>query len=182
MEIPVIETARLRLRRHRPSDLSDCAAMWGDERVTRFISGRASSEQQTWSRLLAYLGHWAVMGFGYWAIEEKSSKAFVGEAGLADFKRDVGAWPQGTPELGFVVAPRFHGGGYATECVAAILGWADSNLPCEQTVCIIDPRNEASLRTAARAGYTILEEGVYSGQPTLFLARARHSAREGRMQ
>src|SRR5689334_15432931 len=39
-EIPVIETARLRLRGHRKSDFAACAALWADPVVTRYISGR----------------------------------------------------------------------------------------------------------------------------------------------
>ncbi|MFZ1017693.1 MAG: GNAT family N-acetyltransferase, partial [Candidatus Cybelea sp.] len=85
----------MRLRGHRKDDLAACVAMWADPIVTKYISGRPSTVQQTWSRLLTYVGHWNLMGFGYWAIEEKSSGDFVGEAGLADFKRDIAASMKG---------------------------------------------------------------------------------------
>ena len=78
-----------------------------DPIVTKYISGRPSTVQQTWSRLLTYVGHWNLMGFGYWAIEEKSSGDFVGEAGLADFKRDIAASMKGNPELGFALCRAF---------------------------------------------------------------------------
>jgi RimJ/RimL family protein N-acetyltransferase len=171
--IPIIETARLRLRGHRYDDLPHCAAMWSDPAVTRFISGRPSTEQQSWTRLLVYIGHWSVLGFGYWAIEEKGSGDFVGEAGFANFKRDIAPAMKDKPELGFALASRFHGRGYATESVRAALAWADAHLAYPTSVCIVNPRNPASLRVVEKSGYEAFEESVYNDQPALFLARAR---------
>lgn len=168
---PLLETPRLRLRGHRESDLPQCAAMWADPEVTRFIGGEPASEQRTWARLLAYVGHWALMGFGYWVIEQRATGEFVGEVGLADFKRDIAPAMKGCPELGFAIAARFHGKGYATESVAAVVGWADAHLPSVRTVCLIDPRNLVSLRVAGKCGYEVFEHGAYAGRPALFLAR-----------
>jgi RimJ/RimL family protein N-acetyltransferase len=170
---PVIETARLRLRGHRSDDLSQCAAMWSDPNVTRFITGRASTEQQTWARVLSYIGHWSIVGFGYWVVEEKESGAFVGEAGFADFKRSGVPWSPGTPELGFALASQFHRKGYATEAVAAVLAWGDAHLASPNTACLINPQNTVSRRIAQNFGYTVLEEGVVNDQPVLFLLRPR---------
>lgn len=170
--IPVIETPRLRLRGHRAADLPQCVAMWSDPAVTRMISGRPSSEQQTWSRLLTYIGHWALMHFGYWVIEEKSSGEFVGEAGFADFKRDIAPAMKNVPEVGFALATRFHGRGYATEAVRAALSWVDANVAHKKTVCLINPENAGSLRVAQKCGYRLFEEGLYNEQRVLFLSRA----------
>jgi RimJ/RimL family protein N-acetyltransferase len=174
--VPVLETARLRLRAHRSEDLPQCAAMWADPEVTRFITGRASTAQQTWMRVLAYAGHWELMGFGYWAIEEKASGDFVGEGGLADFKRDGVPALQGKPELGFALASPFHGKGYATEAMRAALAWADARLPYPGTVCMINPANAASLRVVEKCGYAVFEEGTYNDQPTLYLERKNYQA------
>ena len=61
--------------------------MWADPEVTRYIGGRPFGVEEVWTRLLRYAGHWALLGYGYWAVIEKSSGRFVGEAGLADFHR-----------------------------------------------------------------------------------------------
>lgn len=169
--VPILETPRLRLRAHRPSDLPQCAAMWADPAVTRFIGGEPCSEQRTWARLLAYIGHWTAMGFGYWLMEERGSGDFVGEVGLADFRRDIASSMKGCPELGFALASRFHRKGYATEGAEAVVAWADSNLPFARTVCLIDPENRASLRVAGKCGYQVFERGVYGGRPAMFLER-----------
>jgi RimJ/RimL family protein N-acetyltransferase len=73
-EVPVIETERLNMRGHRMEDFSDCAAMWADAGVTRYIGGKPFSREEVWARMLRYVGHWSWLGFGYWAIEEKSTE------------------------------------------------------------------------------------------------------------
>lgn len=92
------------------------------------IGGEPFSEPRTWARLLAYMGHWALMGFGYWVIEQKSSGDFVGEVGQADFQRDVAPAMKGSPKIGFALVPQFHGNGYATQSARAVLAWADAHL------------------------------------------------------
>ncbi len=168
---PVIETTRLRLRGHRYDDLAHCVAMWSDPNVTKFIGGRASTEQQTWARLLTYIGHWRLLGFGYWAIEEKASGDFVGEVGFADFKRDIVPAMREHPELGFALASRVHGRGYATEAVRAVLAWADRHLPYQQSVCMVVPDNRASLRVVEKCGYAVFAKSTYNELPVLFLSR-----------
>ena len=168
---PEIQTARLRLRAHRREDLTACCALWADPHVVRFIGGVPSPRQRTWARLLAYLGHWAVMGFGYWVLEERASGAFVGEIGWAIFERDdVPALPAG-PELGFALAPRFHGRGYATEAVAAVLHWGETHLPFERGFAWVDVRNDASLRVLVKCGFEVLEHCDSHGQPAIILQR-----------
>jgi RimJ/RimL family protein N-acetyltransferase len=145
--------------------------MWADPIVTRFIGGKPSTPQQTWTRLLAYVGHWALMRYGYWAIEEQSSGAFIGEAGFADFKRDITPAMQNVPELGFALIPSAHGKGYATEAVRAILQWGDANLTSRRTVCMVNEDNAASLAIVQKARYRIFEHATFSDSHVAFLER-----------
>lgn len=174
---PTIETERLILRSHRLEDFPACSAMWSDPIVVRYIGGKPSTQQQTWMRILAYRGHWTLMGFGYWAIEEKGSGKFAGELGFADFKRDIAPSMQGAPELGWALASPFHGKGYATEAVRAVLEWADANLTSQRTVCLIDPENAASIRVAEKAGYRQFDRAVFGEKPTLFFDRSHAAPR-----
>ena len=82
MTAPTLETERLVLRAHRVEDFSDLAALWADPVVTRFISGVPQTAEESWSRLLRYAGHWLLLGFGYWAVEEKATGNFLGEVGF----------------------------------------------------------------------------------------------------
>src|SRR5271170_908969 len=174
-EIPVIETKRLILRGHRLDDFSDCAAMWSDPIVTRFIGGKPFSEEETWARLLRYAGHWSLMGFGYWAIEEKDSHSFIGELGFADFKRDIEPSIKGMPELGWVLASRVHGKGYATEAVRAVVSWGETHFGSARIFCLINPENLASIRVAEKCGFQEFRHTTYKGRPTTMLARKTES-------
>ena len=170
-DIPVIETDRLRLRGHHPSDLDACLAMWSDPVVTRFIGGRASTEQQTWARLVGYVGQWMLLGFGYWAVEEKATNQFLGEVGFADFKRDIDPAMRDVPELGWALSSAHHGQGYGTEAVEAVTAWGDAHLAARRTVCLIDAENQPSVRVAQRCGYLELTRAAFNGRPTIFLER-----------
>lgn len=170
-EVPVVETARLRLRGHRIGDFNDCAAMWADPVVTCHIGGRPLSEEEAWARVLRYVGHWSWLGFGHWAVEEKASGNFIGDLGFADFKRDIRPSIQGIPELGWVLASRTHGKGYATEAVRAAIAWGTAHFGSGQTVCLIHPENLASLRVAEKCGFQESLRTTYKGQPAILFAR-----------
>jgi RimJ/RimL family protein N-acetyltransferase len=168
-----LETERLVLRRHRSDDFAASASMWGDPRVTRYISSKAASPQDAWRRLLAYVGHWALLGFGYWAVEHKASGKFIGEVGFADFKRDVDPVLRGVPELGWAFATAVHGQGYATEAVRVAVEWGDRHLASSRVISLIDPENLASIRVAQKCGFTEVERTDCGGQPTLVWSRDR---------
>jgi RimJ/RimL family protein N-acetyltransferase len=175
-EVPVIETERLRLRGHRLDDFDGCAAMWADPAVTRYIGGKPSTPQQSWSRLLSYLGHWTLMGFGYWAIESKATREFIGELGFADFKRDIQPSIRDTPELGWALVSRVHGNGYATEAVRAVVAWGDENLASPRTVCIVNPENLASIRIAEKVAFREFQRPTYNDRPIIMFCRDRRDS------
>jgi RimJ/RimL family protein N-acetyltransferase len=171
MDIPVLETERLRLRGHRVEDFAACTAMWSDPVVTRYISGRTFTAEEVWARLLRYVGHWTLLGFGFWLIEERETGSFVGEAGLAEFQRDLDPPIHGVPEMGWVLAQQFQGKGYATEAVRAAADWGDRRFAGARTVCLIHPENRASVRVAEKCGYRPLPPATYKGQATLMFER-----------
>lgn len=145
--------------------------MWADPLVTRFIGGTPSTPSAAWLRLLAYVGHWDLLGYGYFAVRERESGRFVGEAGLADFRRELDP-PLGLPEAGFALVPWAHGRGYATEALGCVLGWADRVLRVPRTACLVAPENAASQRVVAKCGYVRVRETLYKGAPTVVYERA----------
>jgi RimJ/RimL family protein N-acetyltransferase len=78
---------------------------------------------------------------------------------------------RGVPELGWALASRFHGKGYATEAVRAVVAWGDVRFGPTRTVCLIGAENLASIRVAQKCGYAVFEETLFQEHPTLFLAR-----------
>lgn len=169
--IPTIETERLILRHHRREDFDHCAAMWGNPEVVRYIGGKPFTREEVWARLLRYAGHWAWLGFGFWAMEEKSTGGFAGELGFAEFMRDLDPPIVGTPEIGWVLSPHAQGKGYATEAVRAAVAWGDAKFNGARTVCLIAPENTASIRVAQKCGYREAGGVSYHKQPTLLFDR-----------
>jgi RimJ/RimL family protein N-acetyltransferase len=173
LRIPTLATDRLVLRGHVAADLDATAALWADPEVTRFITGRPLGADEAWSRLLRHAGHWAHMGFGYWAVTLRDSGALIGEAGLGDWRRAIDPPLGPLPEAGWLLAPAWHGRGLASEALAAILGWADASLPAPRVVAIIDPAHAASIRVATRAGFHPAGMAQYRGGQTMVLSRPR---------
>jgi RimJ/RimL family protein N-acetyltransferase len=168
---PEIETERLRLRGHGVDDFADCVAMWSEPDVVRYTIGEPSPPQRTWLRILSYCGHWALLGFGYWAVEERGSGRYIGELGFADFKRAMKLSLDGMPELGWALAPWAQGKGYATEALRAAIAWSDEQIQSRRTVCIIRRENQRSFRVAEKLGYDIVLQAPSDAEPDAILAR-----------
>ena len=85
---PTLVTHRLTLAPHRVEDYDDMVETWRDPVVVRYFGGVPSSPEEVWARLLRYGGMWPLVGHGFWAARETSTGRFVGEVGLAEFRRD----------------------------------------------------------------------------------------------
>lgn len=140
-----LETDRLRLRHWLEKDFDAYASYYADEETARFVGG-THTRDKAWRRMASELGHWALRGFGYWAVEEKATGALVGCVGL---------WlPEGWPELelGYWLLPQMQGMGYAAEAGRRALDYAYAELGVDTLVSYIDPDNEPSIRLAERLG------------------------------
>ena len=171
VDVPVLETERLRLRGHRVDDLDVCSALWADTEVVRHTTGKPQTREEVWWRILRYIGHWTLMGYGFWALEEKATGKFVGEVGFADFKRELNPPLGDTPESGWILASEFHGKGYATEAMHAVIAWGDEHFGAVRTACLIHPDNAASLRVAEKCGYHEYARSIYRDKEVLVLER-----------
>jgi RimJ/RimL family protein N-acetyltransferase len=169
--VPVLETARLRLRAFREEDLAPWAATMGDPEIVRHLGGTPFGREETWRRLLCAIGLWPVYGYGYWAVERKEEGDLVGQVGFADFRRDMQPSIEGLPEMGWIFSPHGQGKGYAREAVEAALAWADRALKAPLIPAIIDPGNAASIRLAERCGFAEREEALYRDARILLLGR-----------
>jgi RimJ/RimL family protein N-acetyltransferase len=150
---PTLTTPRLILRGHARDDFDRLFAIWTDPKVYQFIGGKPSRSQEVWFRLMRYMGHWPMLGFGYWAVVEAETGLYVGDVGLADFKRGLGPDFDGVPEAGWVLAPEAFGKGYATEAMTAILAWYEQNFGPQRSVCMIESAHLASIHVAEKLGY-----------------------------
>lgn len=169
--VPVLETSRLRLRGFRAADFEPWAAMAQMPAFHRYLTPEPMPAEEVWKALLRSAGHWVIMGYGFWAVEEKATGRFVGGTGFLSLHRAIEPPLGDAPEIGWVMHPDLHGQGYAAEAVAAALAWGEGHFGPVRTVCIIDPDNVPSLRLAARMGYREYTRGIYHGQPIMLLER-----------
>ena len=171
MEIPVLETERLRLRGHRANDLSACAAIWTDPIAIRYTSGKPLTAEEAWTKMLRNAGFWPVLGYGLWAIEEKAGGEFIGEVGFGDFRRDLQPSMAGVPELGYILCSRAHGQGYATEAARAAIAWLERNVAVNRTFCMVRNGNAASIRVAGKCGYREFHRTRYKEHDVILFER-----------
>jgi [ribosomal protein S5]-alanine N-acetyltransferase len=145
---PVLETARLRLRVLKEGDLDPFAAMSADPDVMRYVgaTGQPVDRRGAWRILAIMVGHWAFRGYGFFAMEDKATGAFVGRTGL---------WqPEGWPglEIAWAVARERWGEGLATEAAIAMRDHAFGTMNVPRLISLIRPGNKASIRVAEKIG------------------------------
>ena len=174
MTIPVIETERLILREHRADDFAAFMEMWADESVARYITGKAFTEEESWGRYLRNIGQWEALGFGFWAVEEKATRRFIGQIGYVEAMRAIEPSLKGMPEIGWSLASDTQGKGYALEGARAAVDWGEKHFGGAPIRCIISPGNAASLKLAEKLGFKEFARTTYRGDGIIMLERASH--------
>lgn len=142
--IPRFTSERLVLRAFTPADFEPLAAFFADPVSASY--GGPCGRDEAWRKFAVYSGHWVLRGFGPWALEEKSSGAFVGICGL---------WfPEGwaEPEITWALVPGQHGKGYATEAARRSLRAAYEHFGWTTAISVVATSNPASIAVAERLG------------------------------
>jgi RimJ/RimL family protein N-acetyltransferase len=147
MIIPRLETGRLILRGLTQDDFEALAAIYADPDVMQFLGG-VQERSDAWRSLGSHIGHWALRGYGVWAVERKSDGALLGRVGMIN--------PEGWPglEIGWTLGKPYWGKGYATEAAAASVAYAFTTQPVDKLISCIDPANKPSQQVAERIGET----------------------------
>jgi RimJ/RimL family protein N-acetyltransferase len=159
------------LRAHQRADYEALHAIWSDKEVTRFIGGRASTRQDSWFRLMRYMGHWPLMGYGYFALCERETGRYIGDMGIANHKRGLHPNFDDAPETGWVLAPEAFGKGYATEAMGAVIAWFEATHGKGRTVCMIETAHIGSHNVATKLGYHGFANIVIGEDPITLLER-----------
>ncbi len=158
---PVLTTSRLVLRAHALGDFDAMMALWGDPEVTRFLGNVPFTREESWSRFLRYFGLWPALGFGYFVVTDRQSGSFLGEVGLADFKRQISPSLDGFAEAGWVLAQEAWGKGIAREALGAVLSWYSSQSAPRPVACIMNADHHASRRVAEQSGFVEVARTQY---------------------
>ncbi|MDO6963236.1 GNAT family N-acetyltransferase [Rhizobium alvei] len=169
--IPILHTERLILRPHQAADFDAYFAMWSDPAVVRFIGGKPFDRETSWTRFLRHAGMWLHMGFGYLAITDRQTGAFLGETGFQELRRKIDPAIEGSLEAGWVLRGAAQGRGIVTEAVSAMMAWADEAHAGRRITCFIEPSNEASRRVAAKLGFAEFARTDYHGAEVILFER-----------
>lgn len=161
MNVTTLETGRLLLRAWRNEDFDSYAEMCADPNIMRFLGGKTLNRMEAWRQMAFLVGHWELLGYGHWAVEEKSSGRFAGRLGFLN--------PAGWPafEIGWTLGREFQGKGYATEGATRALQYAFEELDKDHVISLIDPQNTASIRVAERLGEKLEGETELMGRNVL---------------
>jgi RimJ/RimL family protein N-acetyltransferase len=171
MTIPVIETARLRLRPFRHGDFPAFATIWQEPAVTRFIGKKPRPLSESWGAFLRIAGGWSMEGFGQWAIERNADGLLIGQTGFFTAMRGLGEDFDRSPEAGWVLTTEVHGKGYGPEAVSAAHAWFDAQPFAGRTVAMIELGHGASFRIAEQLGYRPMRQVEDAGDPVMLMER-----------
>jgi len=111
-----------------------------DEVMKYFPSRLSESESNELAEKLSNL--LSQRGWGLWALEERSSNAFVGFTGLHDVPKELSFGP--ATEIGWRLARKYWGKGYATEVAQEVLTFAFGSLSLDKVVSFTSVINQQS--------------------------------------
>ncbi|MFD6448608.1 GNAT family N-acetyltransferase [Promicromonospora sp. NPDC060204] len=151
------DTARLHFRQMTGTDLDAMAGLLGDPEVMRYYPAPKTRDQAaawiTWNQR-----NYAEHGYGLWIIETLAGD-FVGDCGLT--------WQEvngvSKLEVGYHVAVRWQGHGFATEAAAACRDFAREHIGVRELIAIVHPDNRASERVAEKIGMYRVEDDDRGG-------------------
>ena len=146
---PVMETARLELRRLTKDDAAFVLELVNEPSWLRFIGDRNVHSLEDAAAYIAKgpLESYEKNGFGLYLVAVKESGEPAGMCGL--IRRDT--LPH--PDIGFAFLPRFWGRGYAHEAAAAVLDYGRASLGLAGPIlAIVNPDNERSIALLEKLG------------------------------
>jgi RimJ/RimL family protein N-acetyltransferase len=147
MNAPTLHTERLTLRMPILADFEPRAEFAASERSV--WEGGPTDRIDCWKQFASEVGTWALMGYGPFSLQDRSTGDYLGEVGIyhpANFP---------LPELGWFVVPEAEGKGIAAEGARAVMRWVRQTFGWEYTVSYIDPGNTRSIALGLRLGGVI---------------------------
>lgn len=146
-----LRTERLLLRQWKDADLDQWAELNADPEVMEHFVAVLSREESD-AQAERFRGLIAAHGWGLWAAEAPGVTPFIGFVGLSRTEFDAPFTP--AVEVGWRLARRWWGHGYASEGARAALGFAFGELGLEEVVSFTAPGNVRSQSVMRRIGMT----------------------------
>ncbi len=146
---PVLDTDRLRLRRFAARDVDAMHGAFGNATAMWYWNSPRFKTRAETARLVRVLAkadgpQWWLA----WAIARRRDDRCVGMINY--HHREAG---NGRLELGWILAPRHQGKGYAREAAAAVIRYCFNQLDTHRIEAMIVPENTVSIRLAESLGF-----------------------------
>lgn len=162
-----LHTSRLTLT---PIDAGDLDALWphvSNPELPRHMTWHAHTDRSQTLGFIERTTHEAQAGRSAVWVSRQSGD-FRGVIGLHDIERQRLAWRMDKAELGYWVAPPFHGQGFATEAAEAVVRYGFDTLQLHKIEVHSVDANQPSLGVINKLGFRLIGE------------QRRHFHRDGR--
>lgn len=139
-QIPLqLETPRMILRLINETDLENIAELNMDAEVRKFFPDGVQTPQQTKRRIKEFMAFYRDYGLPCFVIWNKLTQEFMGRCGF-------GPLETGEIEVGYLLARKFWGKGYASEALSALLNWSRHHIDSEYIIAFAPLEHKASQR------------------------------------
>lgn len=140
-KIVELKTKRLILRQWKDEDLTDFFRLNSDPEVMEYLPKILNNEESD-NLAKKIIDLITANGWGFWAVETLSDNSFIGFVGLHEPQYDLPVKP--CTEIGWRMARKYWGNGYATEAGNASLEFAFNNLQLNEVYSFTSVANMKS--------------------------------------
>jgi RimJ/RimL family protein N-acetyltransferase len=158
MSNAVIETDRIIMRNWQDGDLEQLFEINQDPRVMEYFP-KLQDREYTNNIIERSKRLYGEKGYGFFACELKSTGEFIGFVGLWDTHFDAHFTP--AVEIGWRLAYKHWGQGYATEAAKAVLDYAFNKLNLPEIVSLAAVGNRRSRNVMEKIGMIEDPEGEF---------------------
>ena len=147
MSLPIFETSHLLGRHLLPDDLAAMLAVYGDAKTMQWVGdGQPLNREQCLNWIEITHQNYIHYGYGMFALVLRQTGEVIGFCGLVH--------PGGLPEveIKYALLREFHGRGFATEAVRALIAYGIESFNLTQIIATAYAENAASLRVLEKSG------------------------------
>ena len=151
-----IETQRTILRLINEKYLDQVAELNLDPEVRKFFPDGTQTKAQTRQRIKEFMSFFEKYGLPCFVIFDRLSNEFIGRCGFGPIE-------SGEIEVGYLIARKFWGKGYASEALKALLNWSKLHINADYIIAFAPLDHTASHRVMEKCSMEYYKEGLGYG-------------------
>jgi len=150
-----IETSRLILRPLLNEDIDDLQnKIYGVPETMQYIIGNSRTREETQKTLTLLIEGFDKNGFGFLAVEKRTTREFIGIAGIDYLNQTTEI------QVGYLFEKESWGRGLATEVTKELIAYGFRNLKPEKIVAITQPQHSASIKVLEKCGLKFIDKRI----------------------